>query len=111
VPIDISLPPVVGDPAGMRALATALRNDATSVAVIAAETASTVDALEFYGPAADRIDGRVDATARTAGRLSERLLAIVALLNRSASDVEAQQRERELQLERLRAELSPRAAP
>ena len=109
MPVDISLPPVIGDPAGMRALAAALRSDAESVAVVAADAASTVDGLEFYGPAADRLGNRVRATTRTAGRAAEQLLATAALLERSASDVEAQQRERERQLERLRAELAPRA--
>ena len=110
MPVDISLPPVIGDPAGMRALAATLRTDAESVAVVSADAAATVDGLEFYGPAADRLGNRVRATTRSAGRIAEHLLATAALLERSAGDVEAQQRERERQLERLRAELVPRAA-
>jgi len=107
MPVEISLPPVVGDPAGMRALAAGLRSDATSIAVVAADVASTIDGLEFYGPAAERIDARVRTSSRDAGRLAERLLATAALLDRAASDVEAQQRERERKLEQMRREAAP----
>jgi hypothetical protein len=110
VPIDISLPPVVGEPAGMRALAASLRSDAASTAVVAADAASTVDGMEFYGPAARRIDAAVTSRARSAGRLAERLMALAGLLERSASEVEAAQRERERKLEQLRRELAERAA-
>lgn len=109
VPVDISLPPVIGDPAGMRALAAALRSDAAAVAVVAAEVASTIDQLEFYGPAATRIDDRVGLTAKAAGRFADELTTTAALLERSATQVEMEQRERERQLERLRSELTPKA--
>jgi uncharacterized protein YukE len=108
VPFDISLPPVIGDPAGMRALAAALRGDATATAVVAADTAATMDGLAFYGPAADRIDATVKSRTRSAGRLAERLLSLAALLDRSASEVEQAQRERERKLEQLRRELAQR---
>jgi type II secretory pathway predicted ATPase ExeA len=111
VPVEISLPPVVGDPAGMRALAASLRSDAAAIAVVAADAASTVEGLEFYGPAAHRIDGAVTTRARGAGRQADRLLAVAGLLDRSASEVEAAQRERERKLEQLRRELAPRAVP
>jgi hypothetical protein len=104
MPVDINLPPVVGDPVGMRMLATELRGDATSLAMVAADVASTVDALEFYGPAADRIDASVHTSSRNGGRLAERLLAVATLLDRAAGDVEVQQRERERKLEQLRRE-------
>jgi hypothetical protein len=107
MPVEVSLPPVVGDPAGMRTLAAGLRSDATSIAVVAADVASTIDGLEFYGPAAERIDARVRTSSRDAGRLAERLLATAALLDRAASDVEAQQRERERKLEQMRREAAP----
>jgi hypothetical protein len=111
VPVDISLPPVVGDPAGMRALAAALRSDAAMVAVVAADAAAAVDGLEFYGPAADRIDSGVRSSSRQVGGLADQLMSTAALLERAASDVEAQQRAREQELERLRRELAPKAAP
>ena len=111
MPVDISLPPVVGDPAGMRALAAALRGDASAVAVVAADAASTMDGLEFYGPAADRIEGAVTSRARGAGRLADRLLSLAGLLERSATEVEAAQREHERKLEQLRRELAQRPVP
>jgi hypothetical protein len=110
VPVDISLPPVVGDPAGMRALAAALRSDAAMVAVISADAATAVDGLEFYGPAADRIDARVHSSSKQGGDLAEQLLSTAGLLERAAADVEAQQRAREQTLERLRRELAPKPA-
>jgi hypothetical protein len=107
VPVDVSLPPVVGDPAGMRALAAVLRSDATLVGAVAGEASSTVDGLEFYGPAADRIDGTVCSSSKQAVTFAEQLLATAALLERAATDVESQQRARERELERLRRELAP----
>jgi hypothetical protein len=111
VPVDISLPPVVGDPAGMRALAAALRSDAAMVAIVAADASATIDGLEFYGPAADRVEARVRSSSRQGGELAEQLMSTSALLERAAADVEAQQRAREQELERLRRELSPGAVP
>jgi hypothetical protein len=111
LPVDISLPPVVGDPAGMRALAAALRSDAAMVAVVAADASATVDGLEFFGPAADRIAASVRSSSRQGGELAEQLMATAALLERAAADVEAQQRARERELERLQRELAPRVVP
>jgi hypothetical protein len=105
--LDITLPAVVGDPAGMRALASALRADAQSVGFVAASTAATVDGLEFYGPAADRIKGGMSLRGRSAGTLLERLVALAGLLDRAATEVEAAQRARERKLEELRRELAP----
>ena len=105
MPVEISLPPVVGDPAGMRSLAASLRSDATMVAVVAADASAAIDGLEFFGPAADRIDASVHSSSRQGGTLAEQLLSTAALLERAASDVEAQQAAREQQLERLRREV------
>jgi hypothetical protein len=106
--VQIDLPPVVGDPAGIRALAAALRSDASLIGVVAVEAASTVDGLEFFGPAADRIDGQVHSSVRQASGFVDQLLATAGLLERSATEVEAQQRARERELERLRGELAPK---
>lgn len=103
-PVEISLPPVVGDPAGMRALAAGLRGDAGSTAIVASQLAARIDATEFVGPAAVRIRAQVESSSRRCGRLAERLLALASLLERSASQVEAEQRQRERTLERLRRE-------
>lgn len=108
MPVDISLPLVVGDPAGMRVLAAALRSDATLVGAVGAEEAAMVSGLEFYGPAAERIDTSVRSSSKQAGRLAEQLLSAAGLLERAATDVEGQQRARERELERLRHELAPK---
>ena len=107
MPVDVSLPPVPGDPEGMRVLAAALRSDATVLAQVATETAATLDGLEFFGPAATRIDGRVAGDTRLAGQVAVELVDAAAMLERSASEVEAQQAARERELERLRRELAP----
>jgi hypothetical protein len=104
MPVVIDLPPVVGDPAGMRTLAAALRSDAGMTAVVSADVASVVEGLEFYGPAADRLEETVRLSARDGGRVADRLLSLAALLDRAAADVEREQRERERLLERLREE-------
>ena len=109
MPVDIYLPPVVGDPAGMRALAAALRSDAAMVALVGADASAAVDGLEFYGPAADRIDAAVRSSSRQSGDLAEQLMSTAALLERAAAEVEAQQLARERELERLRSELAPKA--
>jgi hypothetical protein len=107
MPVDVSLPPVPGDPEGMRLLAAAFRNDAASLAQVAAETSAMLDGLEFFGPAATRIDGRVAGDTRTAEQVAIELADAAAVLERSASEVEAQQVARERELERLRRELAP----
>lgn len=104
MPVALDLPPVVGDPAGMRALAAALRSDAGMVAVVSADVAAAVEGLEFYGPAADRLEETVRLSARDGGRVADRLLSLAAFLDRAAADVEQQQRERARLLERLRQE-------
>ena len=105
MPVLIELPPVVGDPAGMRALAAALRSDAGMTAVVSADVAATVEGLEFYGPAADRLEEIVHRSARDGGHVADRLLSLAGLLDRAAADVEAQQRERTRLLQRMREEL------
>ncbi|HEV8460389.1 MAG TPA: hypothetical protein VGQ38_06745 [Gaiellaceae bacterium] len=107
MPVDVSLPPVPGDPAGMRTLAAALRSDAAALATVATETARTLDGLEFFGPAATRVDGRVALDTRAAERVAVELFDAAVVLERSATDVEAAQAARERELERLRRELAP----
>ena len=94
----------------MRALAASLRSDAAMTAVVASDAAATMDGLEFYGPAADRIESAVSFRARAAGRAADRLLSLAGLLERSASEVEAAQRERKRKLEELRRELAAQRA-
>lgn len=101
---EFTFAPVIGDPAGMRSFAAGLRSDADAIGAGADRITSTMDVLEFYGPAAVRLNARV-STAGTAGaRLADQLLATAAMLERSASEVEAQQRERALALAQFESE-------
>jgi hypothetical protein len=85
------VPVVIGDPAGMGVLGTGgLSGDADSVAVVAAGAAAMVDGLEFYGPAAIRIDASVRGSSRAAGGLAERLLELSVVLRRAVLEVEAE---------------------
>jgi|SRR5512132_235992 type II secretory pathway predicted ATPase ExeA len=107
MPIDIDLPEVPGDPAGMRALAASLRSDAASAALVAVDVARRFDGLQFYGPAADRIGSDVSSSSRASGDVADQLLVTAGLLERSASEVEAAQRLRERKLEELRRLAAP----
>lgn len=109
-PVLIELPPVPGDPAGMRALAAALRADASGLGETAAAVRARIDSLEFYGPAADRIEARVGSACKTCTLVAERLLLVAAALERGASEVEAAQRERLRKLEEMRREAAQAAA-
>jgi hypothetical protein len=108
--VAIELAHVPGDPAGMRALAAALRSDASGLAETAAAVLGRIDGLEFYGPAADRIDARMGATCRRCGAVAEELLVLAAVLERAAAQVEAEQRARQRQLEELRRSAAEAAA-
>jgi hypothetical protein len=109
-PALIELPPVPGDPAGMRALAAALRADAAGVGETATAVRGRVDSLEFYGPAADAIEQRIARSSKACALVAERLLFVAAALERGASEVEAAQRERLRKLEELRREAARAAA-
>jgi hypothetical protein len=52
----------------------------------------------------------VRTSAKGAGQLADRLLAVAATLDRAAAEVEAEQRARERKLDELRRELAPRVA-
>lgn len=109
MPVDVWLPEIPGDPAGMRALAAGLRADATALAVLSSEVGTRVHAAEFYGPAADRVEARIDASGKRCVSLAERLLEVARVLDVSAAQVEAAQQERERKLAELRRELAPGA--
>jgi hypothetical protein len=109
-PVFIDLPPVPGDPAGMRALAAALRADASSLSEAAAAVRGRIDSLEFYGPAADRIQNRIGRSCQSCTNVGDRLLLVAAALERGATEVEAEQRARLRKLEELRREAVRAAA-
>jgi uncharacterized protein YukE len=102
-------PPVVGDPAGMRALAHALRAAASDFAAIARMTSSVVTGLPFEGPAAKRIRARVhDRTAATEA-VARALHDLADFLLRAAAQVEAAQAARERALEARAREIANEA--
>jgi hypothetical protein len=102
-------PPVVGDPAGMRALATALRTAAADFASIGSSIASLVNGLDFEGPAARRIRGRVHDRTSVIETAARGLNDLADLLMRAAAEVEAAQAARQRALEARARELANEA--
>jgi uncharacterized protein YukE len=105
MPGPVWLPEVVGDPAGMRALASSLRSAADRISQIDADIAGAVGAMTFQGPAGDRFRTRSEGSGRVATRCAERLQGLAATLERSATEVEQAQAERLRRLEEMRREL------
>jgi uncharacterized protein YukE len=105
------LPEIPGDPAGMRALAASLRGDAATIGTLASELASAVAGVTFEGPAATEFFERMRAIEQRCSEAADGLLAVAALLESSADEVEAAQRERLRRMEEMReAELERRQA-
>lgn len=97
----LDLPPIVGDPAGMRALADSLRGSAAQLGTFAAELRSFLKGMAFEGPAADEFGGNMDAYAARLEAGGDRLEALAARLYAAAAEVERQLLERKLLLERM----------
>jgi hypothetical protein len=87
----VELPPVVGDPAGMRALASALRSTADAIAGIDSSVYGRVSGLSFTGPAATRIAGVIDGWHGDVSGAASSLQETAGLLERSAATVEREQ--------------------
>jgi uncharacterized protein YukE len=96
------LPEVVGDPAGMRTLAASLRSDASALASLASDLAGEIASMTFEGPAATEFRERTRARQTRLTDYAGRLLDVASLLETSATEVEAAQRERERRLAELR---------
>jgi hypothetical protein len=105
---DFGIPPVVGDPAGMRALAAQLRAKAEQVSHGSVTVAGAVANMTFQGPAAGRVRHQgaalVTRSRSAAGDLGE----IADLLDRTAARVERQQAERSRTIERLQRQADER---
>lgn len=103
-----------GDPAGMRALAAFLTANAERSADIAQRCRASYEQTVFEGPAARRIDDRVDKVARDVIESAEALRDLAARLNREAAHVEEEQHllmlRRQREEEERRAEEAKRAA-
>jgi hypothetical protein len=107
MPVALDLPEIPGDPAGMRALAAGLRSDAQAAGDLGSGLTSRFEAVEFYGPAADRIEGRMQAFGRGCVGVAHGLLDLANLLDTWAARVEAEQAARARKLAELRRELAP----
>ena len=106
---DFGIPPVVGDPAGMRALAAQLRAQAEQVTQGAANVQRAVGGMSFQGPAATRLRADESAVSGRARSTASDLGDIAALLDRAAGRVEHQQAERARTIARLQREADDRA--
>ena len=96
------LPEVVGDPAGMRALAAGLRGDATAVGELASELDGEVKRMVFEGPAADEFHARMQASIGQCTSAATELLSTANLLDTSATQVGAAQQERLRRMDEMR---------
>ncbi|HEY3181625.1 MAG TPA: hypothetical protein VGJ77_02225 [Gaiellaceae bacterium] len=104
MPGPVWLPEVVGDPAGMRALASTLRGHAATVAWIESNCTGTVTSMTFEGPAATRFRARAEDCAKSLTSAGDELLQLAGTLDRAASDVEAAQAERARKLAEMARE-------
>jgi hypothetical protein len=105
---DFGIPPVVGDPAGMRALAAQLRTKAEQVTNGTVAVGNAVTSMTIQGPAAKQVrhlgTALAGSTRTTAGELGE----IADLLDRAAGRVEHQQAERTRTIARLQHQADER---
>jgi uncharacterized protein YukE len=108
--VSITLPEIPGDPAGMRALAATLRGIASDIANLESELTGQVRGMVFQGPAGDAFREGMSGVGERAGNAAQELQGLSDLLERSASEVEAAQREREQRLEQMREEAAREAA-
>jgi uncharacterized protein YukE len=105
MPGPVWLPEVVGDPAGMRALASSLRRSAEQISQVDADVSAAVSSMTFEGPAGDRFRSAATSTGSRATSAAERLQSLAGTLERSATEVEQAQAERLRRLEEMRAEV------
>ena len=102
---------IPGDPAGMRALAATLRVHAAGIASLESWLAGELAGMVFEGPAAERFWAEAESGARRRVQYAVRLLDVANLLESSAAEVEAAQREAARRIEEQRqAELAERRA-
>jgi hypothetical protein len=88
----------------MRALAAVLRAYAGDAASLEAAAATDAASMTFEGPAGDAFRGRMIQSGARVRRSVDQLLSVAQLLEISATEVEAAQRERERRLDEMRRE-------
>ena len=111
MPVEISLPEVPGDPAGMRALAGALKGEAGALEGVASGLGTAVGAMTFEGPAADRFRTEQTDSKKTISDCAERITSLASLLETKADEVEAAQKARLQQLHNMQRELAQDGIP
>jgi hypothetical protein len=111
MPVEITVPEVQGDPAGMRMLATSLRSDARSVEGIVSGTASAARSMTFEGPAADRLQTKTQSSSTSLGDCVEQLNDLARLLETWAEEVERRQEARLERIRQLREEFAEQGVP
>lgn len=105
MPGPVWLPPVPGDPAGMRALAGSLRRSAEQISQVDADIGSAVSSMTFEGPAGNRFRAAATASGRAVTAAADSLQSLADLLERSAAEVEQAQADRLRRIEEMRREL------
>jgi len=98
---DFGIPPVVGDPAGMRALAAKLRGQARQVNHVEASVRGAVECMTFEGPAARTFRSGASAWRGQARGTAGEIEDIASILDRTAGKVERQQADRKAAIDRL----------
>jgi uncharacterized protein YukE len=91
----LDLPPIVGDPAGMRALAGFLRSTAGQVGSFGSELVAVDKGMTFEGPAAEEFSARMQSFRSRCEGAAHELQGLAARLDTAAERVEAELRERE----------------
>lgn len=106
---DFGIPEVVGDPAGMRALASRLRADADRIATIAGTVKNLVGGAKMEGPAAKRMRKGAVTWHGDIRDVVDKLRDTAAFLDHEAREVEIRQEARRRTIARLLEQEAARA--
>lgn len=80
---------VIGDPGAMRAEAARLRLRADQIGILVSTARAQAESMTFEGPFAGSVQDDLDRDARFGMKAATALVEAAAILERSASDVEA----------------------
>jgi len=106
MPVEISVPEVPGDPAGMRALAGALKGDARDLEGVASGLSSAVGSMTFDAPAAERFRTEAQGATKSLGDSANRLTELAQYLETKAHEVEEAQKARLREINNIRHEMA-----
>jgi len=105
---DFGVTPVVGDPAGMRALAARLRADAGRAGTLSRSAEGHVLGARMQGPGPKTMFKQIRSWREGADRVSDRLTDLASFLDHEAAEVERRQAERRATITRLADEARAR---